>query len=89
MFSFNEEGPRAISNAKTPIISSVGHETDTTLTDLVADLRAPTPTAAAELAVPVLTDENLKLEEHSQRLTRAFQAKLQFLSANCLKFQIQ
>lgn len=86
LFSFNEEKViRAISNAKTPIISSVGHETDTTLTDLVADLRAPTPTAAAELAVPVLTDEILKLEEHSQRLTRAFQAKLQFLSGQLSK----
>lgn len=86
LFSFNEEKVvRAISNAKTPIISSVGHETDTTLTDLVADLRAPTPTAAAELAVPVLTDEILRLEEYSQRLTRSFQAKLQYLMGQLSK----
>lgn len=86
LFSFNEEKVvRAIAEAKTPVISSVGHETDTTLTDLVADLRAPTPTAAAELAVPVLTDELLKLEEYSQRLTRAFQAKLQYLSGQLAK----
>lgn len=86
LFSFNEEQVvRAISNAKTPVISSVGHETDTTLTDLVADLRAPTPTAAAELAVPVLTDELLKLEEYSQRLTRSFQSKLQYLSGELSK----
>ncbi len=86
LFSFNEEKVvRAIADAKTPVISSVGHETDTTLTDLVADLRAPTPTAAAELAVPVLTDEILKIDEYSQRLTRTFQAKLQYLSSQLSK----
>lgn len=86
LFSFNEElVVRAIAEAKTPIISSVGHETDTTLTDLVADLRAPTPTAAAELAVPVLTDEILKLDEYSQRMTRAFQGKIQYLSGQLSK----
>src|SRR5699024_7837705 len=67
LFSFNEEKVvRAIANASTPIISSVGHQTDNTLTDLVADLRAPTPTAAAEMAVPVLAEEILKLDEYSQ-----------------------
>lgn len=86
LFSFNEEKVvRAIANAKTPIISSVGHETDTTLTDLVADLRAPTPTAAAELAVPVLSDEILKLEEYTQRLMRAFYAKTQYLTGKLTK----
>jgi len=86
LFSFNEEKVvRAIANAKTPIISSVGHETDTTLTDLVADLRAPTPTAAAELAVPVLSDEILKLEEYNQRLVRAFYAKTQYLTGQLTK----
>jgi len=86
LFSFNEEiVVRAIAEAQTPIISSVGHETDTTLTDLVADLRAPTPTAAAELAVPVLTDEILRLDEYSQRLTRAFHSQLQYLSSQLSK----
>lgn len=72
LFPFNEEKVAlAIAHAQTPIISSVGHETDTTLADLAADIRAATPTAAAEIAVPVLVEEVGKIDLTRQRLTQA------------------
>ena len=69
LWPFNEEKvARAIHAATTPIISSVGHETDVTIADMVADVRAATPTAAAELAVPVLNEELLRISERRSRL---------------------
>lgn len=78
LWPFNEESvARTIYHAETPIISSVGHETDVTIADMVADVRAATPTAAAELAVPVLNEELLKIKEKKSRLEQSFLNLLQ------------
>ncbi|MBX7146803.1 MAG: exodeoxyribonuclease VII large subunit [Alphaproteobacteria bacterium] len=69
LWAFNEEIIiRAVVESSIPIISAIGHETDTTLIDYAADLRAPTPTAAAEMAVPVRANFLFHLEELNQRL---------------------
>mgnify|MGYP003298992434 FL=1 len=70
LWPFNEEiVARAIYNSKVPVISAVGHEIDFTIADFVADLRAPTPTAAAELAVPNIDTINTYLENVYNRST--------------------
>lgn len=69
LWAFNEECvARAIYNSTIPVISAVGHEIDFTIADFVADLRAPTPTGAAEMAVPNLTDINVLINQFKIRL---------------------
>ena len=71
LWSFNtEEVVRAIFNCKTPIVTGIGHETDTTLSDFVSDVRASTPTAAAELVTPNIIDIKNRLSFNSDKLNR-------------------
>lgn len=72
LWGFNEEiVVRAAALSAIPLISAVGHETDTTLIDFAADIRAPTPTAAAEMAVPVRLDLQAAVDDLGARLSRA------------------
>lgn len=73
LFCFNSEKiARAVYECETPVISAVGHETDTTIIDFVSDLRAPTPSAAAELAVPDISVMRAALEGYKGKLSEAF-----------------
>lgn len=77
LWGFNEEiVARATADSDIPLISAVGHETDTTLIDYVSDQRAPTPTAAAELAVPVRHELLAWAEDQSARMSRALSNNL-------------
>jgi len=77
LWSFNDESlARAIATSPVPVISAVGHESDFTIADFVADVRAPTPSAAAELAVPVMTELRAALAQLEQRAARGATAHL-------------
>ena len=77
LWAFNEEPViEAVFNSNTPVISAVGHETDFTITDFVADLRAPTPSAAAELAVSDISVTQSRIEGYMELLNQLMERKL-------------
>lgn len=89
LWCFNDEKlARAIAACTKPVISAVGHETDTTISDHVADLRAPTPSAAAELAVYSHRDLEIGLREYSYDLKRLMEQKLKVRKLELQKYMV-
>jgi exodeoxyribonuclease VII large subunit len=78
LWGFNDEGlARTVASSTIPLISAVGHETDWTIIDLVADFRAPTPTAAAERAVPVRADLLITVTQHGLRVATSLRRRIE------------
>ncbi len=90
LWAFNEESvARAIFEAKTPIISGTGHEVDTTIADYAADLRAPTPSAACELAIPDCRDIWNQMEHFQLQIQQMMRQKLEFASMQFHQYQLK
>ena len=82
LWPFNEEVvAKAIYDSEIPVISAVGHETDFSISDFVADLRAPTPSAAAELAVPNIDDVKYTIEQYENQYKVLLKRKVQLMRA--------
>ena len=90
LWCFNDEKlARVVAGSKIPIISAVGHETDFTIIDFVSDLRAPTPSAAAELAVPDINDLYITVSNFSKRINSSFIQKLNFYNERISELSIR
>lgn len=90
LWAFNEEKvARAIFECRTPIISAVGHEVDFTIADFVADLRAPTPSAAAELAVDDMAQVMYTLSSYQDRFQRDMREKIEFQRVRLGQYQMR